>query len=183
MSKKIYITTDQLKTIVESKKRKPTLKEEVEGNIITSVGNTLIEAILKDGVLYDENYPGIEEPQPTLVSWSDNYTIYVMGDTNGRHEIVGSDEGDYYTAPYGGDIEWKPTMFYPEYVYGIYKGNEGIDGEEIDEEYEIEIGKYIIEKLPKSIPTKNYEIVVNSDEPDEESDWYDDFSYEEKAGK
>ena len=161
MNKIIKISESQLKSVINK-----SLNEEVEGNIAMSVGNTIINGILKGGILYDEKcIDSINEP--TLKANAGPYTIYIIGHTDSKPHIgTPYNPGDYNTPPEGGDVIWEPKKFYPSYVYGIFN-----QGKDIDEEYTEAIGEYIIEKLPEINLDNNYEIVINKEDFDDEDDF------------
>ena len=160
MSKKIRISESQLRNVVKN-----SLNEEVEGNIVTSFGNSVIDSILKGGTLYDKDCPNINLNKPTLLANLDDYEIYVVGDTDSEPSVSKYYPGDYYTPPEGGDIIWNPKKFYPVYVDILKKG-----GENINDEYNEALSDYIVEKLSEINIDNKYEIVINTE--DVENDDY-----------
>lgn len=170
MNKLIKINESQLKKVINL-----TLNEDVDNNIITSMGNIFIQSILQGGVLYDMDAPGIYENKPTLISKVNEYVIYLIGDTDSKPSINGSyNSGNYNNPPEDNtEIIWDPNVFIPEYVYGIFKNGDANNGEDIGEEYTEILNNYILEKLPKiPINNQNYKIIVNQEdfESPEETD-------------
>lgn len=168
MNKIVKISESQFKDVVRK-----TLNEEVEGNIVTSFGKSIIDSILKGGVLYDKDCPDIFIDKPTLLVNHGDYTVYIIGDTDSLPTTTQYNKGDYFTPPEGGDIIWIPKKFYLIYIYDILKNN----SDHLDDEYIEAISDYVIDKLPKINIDHKYKIVVNTE--DVENDDYDIDPYDD----
>lgn len=169
MAKKIRISEFQFKKVIGR-----SINEEVEGNIVTSFGNSIIDAALKKGILYDENCPDIEvDDGPVLKVEFGQYTVLIVGNTDTEPSIDSSySPGDYNTPPDGGDIYWDPKEFYPSYIYRILN-----NGENINDEYIEPISEYVVEKMPKINIDNRYEIIINKEDFEDDDfdiDPYDD---------
>lgn len=155
------------------------INEEVEGNIVSSVADYLVKGILgpekSEKRLYDTNAPEVFEKEPTMVIVVGNYVITLLGSVDKMPYVTPVDNGDYYTPSSGGDIVWKPKVFYPKSVYDITQNKT-----QMDEEYFEAISEELIEKV-KEIPIdySKIEIIINGENYGDEYD-VDDYEYETK---
>ena len=169
MGKKIRISESQFKKVITA-----SLNEEVEGNIVMSLGNNIIAAAWTAGHSYAENSPAIDADGAALKVDSKPYTAYIVGDTDSKPFIKEPyNPGNYNTPPEGGEVYWEPKVFYPSYVYAIYN-----NGNYINDEYAEAIYEYIVEKLPKIDINNNYELIINKEDFDND-DGYDIDPYDD----